>query len=197
MTEWNNPEPLNQELIDAFVVAAHHDLPEVKRLLAEDPRLLNENATWVETGLGAASHTGQREIAEYLLEQGAPLDVCAAAMLNRGTELTAMLQENPALLRATGAHGLSLLFHAAIGGNDDLVKLLTSLGAPFDEADGRSSALHAAAGRGDVEIVQYLLAQGANFESLDHENRTPLDVAEATGQDATAAAIRAHLGQAE
>ena len=64
---------------------AHADLDEVKRLLAQEPALVKAAWDWgggdFETGLGAAAHMGHREIALFLLENGAALDLFAAAML--------------------------------------------------------------------------------------------------------------------
>ena len=69
---------VTQETIDEFVVAAHHDFPFVQQKLAEQPELLNENATWIETPVQAAAHVGNRPIAEFLLAQAAPLGSPAA-----------------------------------------------------------------------------------------------------------------------
>ena len=81
---------LSQEQVDEFVVASHHDFDKVKEMLAEKPALLDENATWMETPIQAAAHVGNRPIAEYLLEQGAPLDICTAAMLGLEAEVAGL-----------------------------------------------------------------------------------------------------------
>ena len=69
-----------------------------------------------ETGLGAAAHMGNREIALFLLENGAALDLFAAAMLGYVDVVRAMLAEHPELRDAKGAHGIPLLVHAQQGG---------------------------------------------------------------------------------
>jgi len=60
-----------QELVDDFVLKAHGDLDTVKRLLEDEPALVNAARDWGggdwETGLGAASHVGRRDIALHLL----------------------------------------------------------------------------------------------------------------------------------
>lgn len=174
-------EPLAQDDIDEFVIAAHHDLGKVERMLAADARLLNEGATWVETALGAAAHTGGRSIAEFLLAQGAPLDICTAAMLGRRDVVESLLDENPELINATGAHDIPLLFHAAISQDTGMVPLLVEHGADVDAGLDKNTALHGAAGFGRAEVVQYLIDHEADFAAHDHDGRTPLDVAEATG----------------
>lgn len=187
MTE---PELLTQERIDEFVLAAHHDLAKVQRMFAQEPRLLNESASWVETPLGAAAHTGNRAIAEFLVDRGAPMDICAAAMLGRTDDVLALLNEDPALINATGAHDIPLLFHAAIGGHLELVKMLVERGADVNAGWDKNTALHGAAGFGKVDTVRYLLDHGADFMLHDHDGRTPLDVAESTGHEEIAAILR-------
>ena len=67
------PLPLEPALVNEFVLKAHGDLGVVKQLLEEEPALLNAAWDWGggdwETGLGAASHVGRRDIAEFLLER--------------------------------------------------------------------------------------------------------------------------------
>ena len=43
--------------------------------------------------LQAAAHMGNREIAGFLLHEGAPLDICAAAMLGKRNNVEAFLGE--------------------------------------------------------------------------------------------------------
>lgn len=187
MTEY---EPLAQDDIDEFVIAAHHDLSKVEHMLRADPRLLNESATWIETALAAAAHTGSRAIAEYLLAQGAPLDICAAAMLGLEDKVVGFLNDDPELINATGAHDIPLLFHAAISDNPNMVPLLVERSADVDAGRDKNTALHGAAGFGKVSVVQYLLDHDADFAAYDHDGRTPLDVAEATGHEDVAALLR-------
>lgn len=185
-----NQEPLAQDVIDEIVIAAHHDLSRVQAMLAEDPRLLNQSATWMETPLAAAAHTASFEIAEYLLGQGAPLDICAAASLGLRDEVEAFLLENPNLIGATGAHDIPLLFHAAIGRDPGIVQMLVERGADVNEGYDKTTAMHGAAGFGRADVVRYLIAQDADFAAVDHDGRTPLDIAEETGHEEVAALLR-------
>ena len=78
---------IEASLIQQFVGNAHGDLDRVKELLSQEPALINACWDWgggdFETALGAASHMGRRDIAEFLLENGARLDLFAAAMLGK------------------------------------------------------------------------------------------------------------------
>src|SRR4051794_32277203 len=80
------PEPTTDQIRE-FVIAGHGNLEKVKQMLAIHPELLNIANVWrpgdTETALQGAAHVGNREIAEYLLSLGAPMDICCAAMLGR------------------------------------------------------------------------------------------------------------------
>jgi hypothetical protein len=114
------PSRLDAELVEAFVRNAHGDLAEVKQLLEREPALVNAAWDWGggdwETGLGAAAHMGEGEIALFLLERGARLDLFAAAMLGYVDVVRAALAAQPALRDAKGPHGIPLIAHAQKGG---------------------------------------------------------------------------------
>jgi len=176
-----------------IVLVSHFNLPRVKELLAEDPSLLNiMYEPWQETPLGAASHVGNRAIAEYLLEQGAPLTIPTAAMLGRADDVRAFIEANPANVHATGAHGISLLYHAAMSGSLKIVEMLKSYGANLETT---GHALQGATNYGHLEMVKWLLAHGADPNIPDYQNKTPLALAEANGYDEIAAVLEAAGGK--
>lgn len=116
---WKKPQ-INRLLVQDFVIYAHSDLAVVKKLLEKEPALLNAAMDWGagdwETALGAAGHMGNREIAEYLVEQGARVDLLASAMLGQLEVVKALLTLQPKLVDAKGPHGFSLHWHAKAGG---------------------------------------------------------------------------------
>jgi hypothetical protein len=116
----DRPPRLENELVQEFVIAGHGNLEKVKQMLAEQPRLLNAAWDWGggdwETALGGAAHTGSREIALYLLAQGARMDIFAAAMLGRLEIVRAIVEAFPPLAEAPGPHGIPLKAHAKAGG---------------------------------------------------------------------------------
>lgn len=59
---------------------------------------------------------GRRDIAEYLLERGARLDIFAAAMLGKLDIVRAAIEGFPGTLSVAGPHGIPLLAHAKAGG---------------------------------------------------------------------------------
>jgi hypothetical protein len=112
-------EPLPADLVREWVLVAHKDLERVKELFSQQPALLNAAWDWGggdwETALGAAAHTGRREIALFLIEKGARMDLFAAAMLGELKTVSAMLDAHPGLINSKGPHGIPLLTHAKIG----------------------------------------------------------------------------------
>ena len=116
------PAQLDPATVQGFVANAHGDLDVVRSLLEEEPALVNAAWDWGggdwETGLGAAAHMGRRQIALYLLEHGARLDLFAAAMLGYFDIVTAILSDFPEMRDALGPHGIPLVEHARVGGAD-------------------------------------------------------------------------------
>jgi len=113
-------EQINRLLIQDFVIFAHMDLEMTKRLLEKEPALALATINWGagdwESGLNAAAHMGRRDIAEYLLANGARMDIFCAAMLGMLEPVKAFLTFQPKLIDAKGPHGFSLHFHAQVGG---------------------------------------------------------------------------------
>ena len=127
---------LPAELVRDFVANAHGDLEKVRRLLQQEPALVNAAWDWGggdwETGLGAAAHMGRKDIARYLLDRGARIDLFAAAMLGELEIVRAALTAYPAMRDTRGPHGIPLLAHAQAGGAEAaaVVDYLQSLVEP-------------------------------------------------------------------
>jgi hypothetical protein len=113
---------LEMTLVQEFVGKAHADLDGVKELLGREPALINSAWDWGggdwETGLGAAAHMGRRDIAAYLLEHGARLDLFAAAMLGNLDIVRVTLETYPDAIDIPGPHGIPLIAHAQAGGHE-------------------------------------------------------------------------------
>jgi hypothetical protein len=118
---WKKPQ-INRLMVQDFVIYAHSDLSMTKKLLEKEPALLNATMDWGggdwETGLGGASHMGRRDIAGFLLEEGARIDIFCAAMMGLLDAVKAMLTLQPKLIDAKGPHGFTLHFHAQVGGTE-------------------------------------------------------------------------------
>jgi hypothetical protein len=114
--------------IQAFVGNAHGDLDAVRSALDVQPALVNCAWDWGdgdwESPIGAAAHMGRRDIAELLIEQGARVDIFAAAMLDEVDAVRALLslyREEP-----VGPHGIPLLAHADAGNAQRVLEFLAN-----------------------------------------------------------------------
>lgn len=175
-------EVLPPELVRDFVIAGHMDIEKVKRMREEHPGLLNAAYPWKdddhETAIQAAAQIGNVPVAEYLLSEGAPLDICTAAMLGKLEDVRRMLSKNPKDISATGAHGIPLLAHAALSGNLDLVQLLFNQGAH----QGVSFAFHNAVSRNDNKMTRWLLETGkVDLGWKNYQGKTALAIADERG----------------
>jgi ankyrin repeat protein len=185
--------PLTTEQIREFVIAGHGNLAAVQALLAAEPRLLNVANTWgpgdTETAIQGAAHVGSREVAEYLLAQGAPLELPTAAMLGRRSEVERALAADTAASHTRGAHGIPLLCHAAFSGDAALVAMLYEAGA----REGETMALANAVAVGARSVAAWLLENAApDLAWTNWQGQTALDVALARGDEATAALLRSY-----
>jgi ankyrin repeat protein len=169
------PQPL--DVVYAFVGAGHGNLDKAKEMVAQDPHLVYAARDWGngdwETALGGASHTGHREIAKYLLSQGARIDAFCAAMLGERNLLTALLAANPSAATTKGPHGYTLLYHTAISGDVAIAEALKPLLEP--NAKDYNQALSAAARDGHLEMTKWLLENGVTNPNVpDGFNKTAL-----------------------
>jgi hypothetical protein len=121
-------------VVKEMVAVSHGNVARVRELLRQQPELAKAAWDWGfgdwETALGAASHVGNRPIAELLLEHGAPPTMFSTAMLGQLDVLKAFLAATPGLQRLRGPHGLTLMVHARNGGPPAaaVVAFLQSLG---------------------------------------------------------------------
>src|ERR1044071_2001629 len=112
--------PFDRARVKRFVIAGHGNLAAVKAMLAEEPKLINGAIDWgngdFESALGGASHMGRRDIAEYLLEHNARMDIFAATMLGKLDIVKAAIAAFPNIVHVPGPHGIPLIVHAEKGG---------------------------------------------------------------------------------
>jgi hypothetical protein len=107
-------------LVKEMVGVSHGNIARVRELVQQHPELAKAAWDWGygdwETALGAASHVGNRAIAELLLEHGAAPTHFSAAMLGQLDVLKAFMAASPGIQKMRGPHGLTLMVHARNGG---------------------------------------------------------------------------------
>jgi hypothetical protein len=122
------------ELVREMVTVSHGNLKRVRELVEAHPQLAKAAIDWGfgdwEDALGAASHTGSREIAELLIAKGARPTIFSAAMLGELDVVKAFVAAQPGVQRILGPHSIPLLAHAKLGGSPaaEVYRYLDSLG---------------------------------------------------------------------
>lgn len=161
------------ELVREMVTVAHFDLKRVQELVEAHPTLAKASWDWGfgdwEEALGAASHMGNRPIAEYLLSKGARPSLFSAAMLGRLDVVKAFIAAQPGAQRIRGPHSISLLAHARFGGAQarGVLEYLQSLGdadgpqmVPLSDADQAAVKGIYVFGRGASQRVEVSIDKG-------------------------------------
>ncbi len=156
-------------------------------MLEETPELLNSQHDWSatdhETAIQAAGQLGNAAIARFLLERGAPLEICTAAMLGDKTEVERRISENPKNALSRGAHNIPLLPHAVWSGSLQIVQFVFRSGG----TEGASPALHNAISRGYHDIVVWLVENTTpDLQAKNYQGKTSLTLAIEGKRDAIA-----------
>jgi hypothetical protein len=130
------------DMVREMVIVSHGNAKRVRELVEAHPALARAAMDWGfgdwEDALGAASHVGNREIAEYLIARGARPTLFSATMLGQVDVVKAFLATNPGAQRIAGPHSISLLSHAKAGGAAaagvyELLERLGDAGGPKTE----------------------------------------------------------------
>jgi hypothetical protein len=149
------------EVVREMVTVSHGNLARVKELVTARPALARAGWDWGfgdwETAVDAASHVGNRPIAEFLMRNGARPTIYTAAMLGNLAAVRALVEAVPGVQRNRGPHGITLLAHARAGGPAavDVARYLEALG----DADQRYTNLPLT--EGDQSAIEGEYAFGA------------------------------------
>ncbi|MCK4374202.1 MAG: ankyrin repeat domain-containing protein, partial [Candidatus Brocadiae bacterium] len=154
------------------------DLGVVESLLSQDPELLNAGDGQGLTPLHWAAATGQRRVADVLLERGVPMDIFAAAALGDLPALRALVKEDAGLINARNRMRSTPLHWAAETGRAEAAEFLLAQGADVNAPDEHGATpLHDAAWMGQKATVELLLANGADATARSDSHLTPLSMA--------------------
>jgi len=160
---------MNQELINA---ARHGDLPVARKLVRNNPKLVDYYSEDGWTPLHLAAHYGHLETARILLQHGADvLAVSRNAMVNyplhaavagNHTGMVALLLDNGADVNKQQHGGWTPLHGAVNSGNLEMVKLLAESGADINAAnDAGVTVLSIAIEKEHLAVIEYLRGNGA------------------------------------
>lgn len=109
---------IEDSMVSEIVGAAHGRFDKVKELVNKRSELAKAVWDWgfgdYESALGAASHMGRKDIAEYLMQHGAKPNIFTFTMLGELETVKSMIKAIPGIQKTHGPHGLTLLEHAQI-----------------------------------------------------------------------------------
>lgn len=107
---------MDDNLVSGIVGASHGNFDKVRDLVGKRPELAGASWDWGfgdwETALGAASHVGRRDIAEFLISNGARPDIFTFTMMGMLKSVQEIIETAPGIQSHTGPHGITLLQHA-------------------------------------------------------------------------------------
>ena len=103
-TQQDKPAPLKPEIVKEFVGVSHGKFDRCKEMLENDILLLHSSHDLgggdFESGIEAAGHVGNKEIANYLLSKGARYNIFLASMFDHIEVVKQVLTFNHGLLLA-------------------------------------------------------------------------------------------------
>lgn len=107
---------MDDTMVSGIVGASHGNFDKVKELVNKRPELAGAAWDWGfgdwETALGAASHVGRRDIAEFLIANGARPDIFTYTMMGMLKSVQEIIETVPGIQTHNGPHGITLLQHA-------------------------------------------------------------------------------------
>jgi hypothetical protein len=168
-----------------IVGVSHNNLARVKELVNARPALARASWDWGygdwESPIDAASHVGNRPIAEFLIANGARPTIFTAVMLGQLAAVKALMEATPGLQRMRGPHGLTMMSHARAGGdgNVEMVKYLEALGdadpkyadVPLTEAEQAAIVGTYAFGPGPSDRLK--VVKGTRWFSIERAGASP------------------------
>jgi ankyrin repeat protein len=169
---------------DVMQAAKEGNRDALRRLLAEDPAIVNARLASGETPLMAALYRGHADFVEALVDAGAALDVFAAAALGRTDVLEPLIAGDPSLVRAHAYDGWTPLHLAAFFGQRNAVERLIAAGADMNAISTnalRNSPLHAAIAGRHADLALLLIGAGADVTIADSGGHTPFHIAAEEG----------------
>lgn len=144
-----------------------------------------------ETALTLACCGGFLEVADYLLKNGADIELGASTPLMEAAqeghiELVRFLLENSANVHAQTQTGDTALTYACENGHTDVAEVLLMYGAELEhESEGGRTPLMKACRAGHICTIKFLINKGADVNRQSTSNdHTPLSLACAGGHQA-------------
>lgn len=172
----------------------------LERLLAEDAEVMKYRSPNGSSLLSLTAYLGHPELAEVIRKQGVKPDIFEASALGDLQAVQAAVARNRAEANESAPDGFFPLSLAAYFGQGAVVEFLLKNGADVHAAARNAqkvTALHAAASRGDLEIVRMLLEAGADPNARQEGGFVPLHSAAQNGNVPVAELLLEHGAKAD
>jgi ankyrin repeat protein len=179
---------------DLIAAIRAQDVKAVRRLLDEEPALVDARAATGESAVRAAVYVGAEEIAKLLVARGAKLDAFDAAAAGETAALERAITADRAAANGWSEDGWTPLHLGAFFGRLAAVRMLLEHGADPHAVSRNPTAntpLHAAAVRGHLEVVALLLDRGADHARAAGGGYTALHIAAGAGHEQVVALLLA------
>ena len=166
----SRPAPIDLDIVKDWIGKAHQrQIEPMIELLKREPGLIQSSWDWGsgdwESAMQAAAHTGSRDMALFLIDRGARVDLFAATMLGELALLKMSIETFSDAIHVRGAHGIPLLSHAVAGEAParKTVDFLLTRGVDVNARHNNGmTALMIAVQTGQRDTVQLLLSKGAD-----------------------------------
>jgi len=166
---------------DIFIASYNGDLETVKRMIGQDPSLVNSRNSMGRFPLEMAAQTGQVEIVQFLLEKGADVNLNRggatalhmAALYGGKPELITLLLKNGADINARTEDGNTPLNLAVIGKQGEIAELLLDKGGEINlENQDFSRLLSLSASAGIKRVVDIALKKEVDYSFRTENGNT-------------------------
>jgi len=161
------------------------DLAAVKSLVGADASLASAKNDSGVSAVLTAVYMGRNEIRDFLLANGAALELPEAAALGNLARVRELVEKNPASANSFSPDGFPVVALAAFLGQLEIVQYLAAHDADINTAATNGSGYNALTGAvtsGHVAVVQWLLENGANANYRYSAGYSPLLTAAANGR---------------
>ena len=170
-----------QAVLDAI---SANDAALARQLVEQNPDAARGTGTAGESPVLAAIYRGHAELAAFIARTR-DLTLPEAAALGDTGRAKEILARDPAAIGARSSDGWTALHLAAFMGHAPVTRVLLDHGADLEAVSTNSIAnrpLHAAlAGKGSTEVIELLIARGADVNARAELGITPLHLAAARG----------------
>lgn len=170
-------------------------LDQVQSLAASQPELLLARDANGASAILFSIYNGRKDVAEALVNLGAPLDLFEASALGRVERIEEILRAEPQRASEYAPDGFTPVALAAFFGHADAARMLIATGADV-RAPARNAfkvqALHAAVAGRNLDIVKAVLEAGADPNAQQQAGFRPIHEAGTNANRALAELLIAH-----